>query len=143
MARAPRKTTVSQAISKSTNHVDVAREYAKNKKLEQEVINPPRLRAFSGRDFSKQDMSEMYPLKEIKHGDFSDCNLDGADFRGFNLQGCVFKGASLNGTLFQGADLRWANFHDCDMEKIVLFDVNDDGIPTNMADTHEVDGMTR
>lgn len=89
------------------------------------------------------DMADMYPSKEIKHGDFSGCNLDHADFRGFNLQGCIFKGARLNGTLFQNADLRWANFQDCDTSKVILFNIDENGLPIDMAETHEVDGMTR
>lgn len=143
MARPRKNTTVSSAVSATQNQVEVALAYAKNKKLKDEVINPPKLRRYGSKDYSGMDMSEMYPSKEIKHGDFSGCNLDGADFRGFNLQGSVFKGASLKGTLFQGADLRWANFHDTDTSEAVIFDIDKDGLPVNMADIHEVDGISR
>lgn len=143
MARPKKVTEVSGAVSATQNHVEVALAYAKNKKLKDEVINPPKLRNYGAKDYSGMDMADMYPSKEIKHGDFSGCNLDHADFRGFNLQGCIFKSASLNGTLFQNADLRWANFQDCDTSKVILFDIDENGLPIDMAETHEVDGMTR
>ena len=109
---------------------------SKNVKLRDEAQYPPKIRDFKGKDFSNQDMADMFESLAIKHGDFTDANLSGADFSFFNLQGCIFTGANLQDTNFTGADLRWSNFKSADYRK-AIFETDNEA-----ANLGEVDGIS-
>lgn len=118
--------------------VQESKDKSANIKLRHESYNPPKFRNFKGKDYSNSLMSDYFESKEVKHGDFTGANLDGADFTGFNLQGCIFTGASVNGANFSATDLRWSNFNGCDYRGKAYFGTGD-----TAAEMKEVDGITR
>lgn len=84
-------------------------------------LYPPKMRKFSNMVYTGRDMTEFFPDRVLKHGDFKDADLSGADFTGFNLQGSVFSGTNLENTCFVGADLRWCKFANCVNSKTADF----------------------
>lgn len=114
-------------------------EKSKNQKARHELTYPPKYRNFRGKDFSENDMADIFESKVIQHGDFTNANLDDADFSGFNLQGCIFRGASMKNTDFSNCDLRWSNFTGADPKGDKAYF----GTGATAAELTEVDGLTR
>lgn len=136
MAR-PRKVAVKTEDGKPVDTWDVVTHASKDIKFDEGDYNPPKWRNFVGKNFSEQEMEEMFEHKTLKNTDFTGADLTGADFTGFNLQGSKFKNAILTGTIFIGADVRWSDFQGSNYREAIWAEFDDNGFPINRADTRE------
>lgn len=133
------------APAKETPAIDLKRVLARGKgpSVLEGTLNPPKWRSFKGKKFAGESMAEYFSDKTLKNADFTGCDLSGADFSDFDLQGSRFINCKLDGTLFLRADLRWADFTGSEWKNAVLWNLDDDEVPVDVANIHEVTGITR
>ena len=87
--------------------------------------------------FDKSNLAGGNFAKRVGHGEFVECNLDGADFsrtqynvtvfRGCSLEGADFSGSRLPQADFEAANLRNARFTDADLNSAKIVDATVDG----------------